>query len=93
MSTHVNSTIEDSCRSNVGESDDDTCETSDVDPELTPSIAKMGSSARRSKFSRFRRGRQRDRRALQANTEKDLELLRRFEVEIDATRARQRTRE
>ena len=90
-----NSTTADSCTSKVGEFVEDTCETIGVD--LAPALPKMpvgtGSSARKSKLSRFRQGRQRDRRALHANTEKDLELLRQFEVEIGSSRARQRARE
>ena len=86
------STAEDSCRSDAGEFDsdpiaadsckpnaidsEDICETIHGDPMPAPSVTKMGSPARRSKLSRFQRGRQRDRRVLQANTEMDLELLR-----------------
>ena len=92
-STNSDSTTADSCTSKVEEID--MCETVDVDPALATPRRPIGSgsSARKSKLGRFRQGRQRDRRALQAETEKDLELIRRFEVEVDATRGRQRTRE
>ena len=67
-------TAEDSCKSDAGEFEngsnakdsctsdadefDDICRLAEVDP--APSIAKMGTSARRSKLSRFKRFRQRD---------------------------------
>ena len=82
----------DSCKSNAID-DEETCESIDAETLPTPSIAKMGASARRSNLRRFRRGRQRDRRALQANTEVDIEFLRRCEVEIVASRTHQSTRE
>ena len=82
----------DSCKSDAIDSEH-TFETIDVDPMPAPSVAKMGSSAQRSKLSQCRQGRQRDRRAMQANTEMDLVLLRRFEVESVATKSRQLTRE
>ena len=71
------------------------CETVDVDPALATLRRPIGSgfSARKSKLGRFRQGWQRDRRALQAETEKDLEFIRRFEVEVGVARDRQRTRE